>query len=70
MDKAAMPLVVEINYADGSTEHREFPVEIWEYSSVYTFTGDKKAAVAKVVIDPEKIYPDVDRSNNGYEVKK
>ncbi|MFS2190008.1 M1 family metallopeptidase [Mucilaginibacter sp. Mucisp84] len=69
MDKAAMPLVVEINYADGSKEHREFPVEIWEYSSSYSFTGDKKVAVAKVVIDPEKIYPDADRGNNSYEVK-
>jgi hypothetical protein len=70
MEKAAMPLVVEITYADGSKEHREFPVEIWEYSNGYTFTGDKKAAVAKVVIDPEKIYPDVDRTNNSYELKK
>jgi aminopeptidase N len=69
MDKAAMPLVVEITYADGSKEHREFPVEIWEYSSSYSFTGDKKVAVAKVVIDPEKIYPDADRGNNSYEVK-
>ena len=64
-----MPLVVEITYADGSKEHREFSVEIWEYSSSYSFTGDKKVAVAKVVIDPEKIYPDADRGNNSYEVK-
>jgi len=63
-------LVVEITYADGLKEHREFPVEIWEYSSIYTFTGDKKAAVAKVIIDPDKIYPDVDRSNNSFEVKR
>ena len=70
LEKAAMPLVVEITYADGSTEHREFPVEIWEYSDTYVFTGNKKAAIAKIVIDPSKLYPDVDRTNNVYELKK
>lgn len=67
INKAAMPLVVDITYADGSVEHREFPVEIWEYTGSYTFAGDKKAAVSKVVIDAGKIYPDVDRGNNVYE---
>lgn len=70
LEKAAMPLVVELTYADGSTEHREFPVEVWEYTGIYTFTGNKKAAVTKVTIDPDKLYPDVNRGNNTYEVKK
>ncbi|MEO3404561.1 M1 family metallopeptidase [Mucilaginibacter sp. CAU 1740] len=70
INKAAMPLMVDITYADGSVEHREFPVEIWEYAGSYTFAGDKKAAVSKVVIDAGKVYPDVDRGNNVYEVGK
>jgi len=65
-----MPLVVDITYADGSVEHREFPVEVWEYTGSYTFMGDKKAVVSKVVIDAGKVYPDVDRGNNVYEAGK
>jgi hypothetical protein len=70
INKAAMPLVVDITYADGSVEHREFPIEIWEYTGSYTFAGDKKATVSKVVIDAGRIYPDVYRGNNVYEVGK
>ncbi|SEP33488.1 M1 family metallopeptidase [Mucilaginibacter sp. OK283] len=68
LEKAAMPLVVELTYADGSTEHREFPVEVWEYTGSYTFTGNKKAAVTKVTIDPDSLYPDVNRANNVYKI--
>lgn len=70
INKAAMPLVVDLTYADGSAEHREFPVEIWEYTGSYTFSGDKKAAVSKVEVDAGKVYPDVDRGNNIYEAEK
>jgi len=70
LEKAAMPLVVQLTYADGSTEHREFPVEVWEYTGSYRFTGNKKAAVTKVSIDPDSLYPDVNRGNNTYEIKK
>lgn len=70
LEKAAMPLVVQLTYADGSTEHREFPVEVWEYTGSYRFTGNKKAAVTKVSIDPDSLYPDVNRGNNIYEIKK
>ncbi|WP_454802028.1 M1 family metallopeptidase [Mucilaginibacter phyllosphaerae] len=69
-DKAAMPLIVEIIYADGSKEIRDFPVEVWEYTDTYTLTGNKNAAVANVVIDPAGIYPDVNRANNSYGTSK
>jgi len=70
MEKAAMPLVVEITYADGTKELRTFPVEIWHFDKTYVFNANKTETVAKVIIDPEQIYPDVDRANNVYEVKR
>jgi hypothetical protein len=69
IEKAAMPVVVELTYADGLKERRTFPVEIWEYQNTYTFTGNKAGAVAMVVIDPDKVYPDTNRANNIYRVK-
>ena len=69
MENAAMPLVVEITYASGLKERRVFPIEIWEYSHLYTFAASKNEAVSKVVIDPEQVYPDVNNINNVYELK-
>jgi hypothetical protein len=64
LEKAAMPLLVEITYADGSKEARQFPVEIWEYSHTFTFAAEKGMAVARVEIDPKHIYPDLNKNNN------
>ena len=69
MERAAMPLIVEITYKSGLKEKRVFPIEIWEYSHLYTFAADKNEAILKVVVDPEQVYPDVNRKNNVYEVK-
>jgi hypothetical protein len=69
MERAAMPLLVEITYKSGTKELRTFPVEIWEYSSSYTFAANKTEAITKVTIDPEQVYPDVNKENNVYEVK-
>lgn len=66
MEKAAMPLIVEITYADGQKDRQAFPVEIWEYSHSYTFTANHHETVTKIVIDPEEAFPDVDRANNVY----
>jgi len=69
MEQAAMPLIVEITYKSGLKEQRTFPIEIWEYSHLYTFSADKNEAVLKVVIDPEQVYPDVKRADNIYELR-
>jgi aminopeptidase N len=70
MEKAAMPLIVEITYSDGTNELRKFPVEIWHFDKTYVFNANKSETVAKVIIDPEQIYPDVDRANNVYQVQR
>lgn len=63
-ERAAMPLIVEVTYKSGAKEKRLFPVEIWEYTGTYTFAANKNEAVARVVIDPEGVYPDVNMANN------
>ncbi|WP_146154519.1 M1 family metallopeptidase [Chitinophaga ginsengisoli] len=69
-ERAAMPLVVDITYVSGIHERKSFPVEIWQYNAVYTFAASRKEVVSRVVIDPDQVYPDVDRSNNIYDLKK
>jgi len=60
-----LPVTLELRYADGSSERRELPIEMWNLGSRFTSrirTGGK--AIAGVVLDPQATYPDVDRANN------
>ena len=60
-----LPVTLELRYADGSSERRELPIEMWNLGSRFTSrirTGGKP--IAGVVVDPQAMYPDVDRANN------
>ena len=63
-EKAAMPLIVEIITVSGKKEKHLFPVEIWSYSGSYTFKTTTSETIQEIIIDPDKIYPDVNRNNN------
>jgi hypothetical protein len=60
-----LPVTLELRYADGSSERRDLPIEMWNLGSRFTSrirTGGK--SIAGVVVDPRAIYPDIDRANN------
>jgi len=61
-----LPVQLELRYGDGTTERRDLPVEMWALGGKfrYRMTGAKQ--VVGVVIDPKRIYPDVDRTNNSW----
>ena len=58
-----MPVLLHLQFEDGSVLDRTLPVEIWMRGDDYTFTLDQKG-VAQVFLDPEYMLPDVDRDNN------
>jgi aminopeptidase N len=63
-----MPVTVEIEFADGSTERRWLPVEAWYYTDRRTIeveVGDR--VIRKVTVDPDEVLPDVDVGNNVWE---
>jgi len=60
-----MPLHLGITYDDGSGEVVRLPADIWrnnELTFTYGFFSDKM--VVEVVVDPEKVFADVNRDNN------
>jgi aminopeptidase N len=62
-----MPLIVEFNYTDGTTETRKIPAEIWrknENKASKVFALDKE--LASVKLDPANQTADVDMSDNVY----
>jgi hypothetical protein len=60
-----MPLILQFNYTDGTSEVERIPAEIWrlnewEVSKVFA----KKKEVSSIVLDPYRETADIDESNN------
>jgi hypothetical protein len=62
-----MPIIVELTYADGSTEKHTFPAQIWmkDDSSVKrVFSSNQE--ITSIKVDPDLETADVDTSNNSW----
>ncbi|WP_147678530.1 M1 family metallopeptidase [Algibacter pacificus] len=66
-----MPIILEINYEDGSKERKTYPAEIWRYNEnevSKVFKTEK--AIAHFVVDPDLETADVDTTNNTWPKKE
>ncbi|MCO6489833.1 MAG: M1 family metallopeptidase [Phaeodactylibacter sp.] len=59
-----MPAVVEFTLADGSTERKELPADIWNQGNTFSFTHQAARPVRSIQLDPDEWLPDVERRNN------
>ena len=66
LEKAAMPMAIEVTTASGKKEVFKFPVEVWEYNNKYVFKTKTTEPIQSIVIDPDKVYPDINRANNNW----
>jgi len=63
-NQLVMPVTLKIIETNGHSEIVHLPVEIWEKSGKYTFRLNSTSRLKKVIVDPDKMLPDVDDSNN------
>ena len=59
-----LPTTVEATFQDGSKTRVLLPVETWMEKGTFTWTPQSKSPIAMVVVDPDHVLPDDDRSNN------
>jgi hypothetical protein len=59
-----LPLEMDVVYTDGKTERIRLPVEMWNQGTRFAYRTRAGKAVKKVVVDPRRALPDVDRGNN------
>lgn len=64
LEKLPMPVTVEITEANGTVGRVKLPVEVWHVGPVWKFRYASTDVVTKVVIDPDKQYPDANPKNN------
>ncbi len=66
-----MPVILQFNYRDGSSEVKRIPAEFWrmnEEEGSKVFVTEKE--VENVVLDPFKETADVNESNNQFPPKE
>ncbi|HEU5305606.1 MAG TPA: M1 family metallopeptidase [Gemmatimonadales bacterium] len=59
-----LPLEMDVTYTDGSTERVRLPVEMWNLGPRFAYPVREGKSARRVVIDPRRALPDIDRSNN------
>lgn len=65
----ALPVVAKITEENGKVQTIKLPVEIWQHGAKWVFRCNSASKIKQVVLDPDNLIPDTDRSNNTYEVK-
>ena len=62
-----MPLIVEISYADGTSEKKTYPVQIWRKNDkVVSKVIPSNKEITSITIDPDLETADVDVNNNSW----
>jgi hypothetical protein len=64
LDQMAMPVVLEYETANGKKERVKYPVEVWSNTASFKVKLPSKETIKKVVIDPDKVFPDMKYANN------
>ncbi|HEY6975541.1 MAG TPA: M1 family metallopeptidase [Chitinophagaceae bacterium] len=69
LEKLPMPVTAEVKEANGKTNRVNLSVEIWEHGSTWRFKYNSTDSLTSVIIDPDKKLPDINESNNTWNVK-
>lgn len=65
-----MPVSMEVEYDDATTERRDLPVEIWATTNAWTAGWSPKGRrVTRVKLDPDGILPDMEPGNNEWKAE-
>jgi len=65
-----MPIIVELEYEDGTKDRHKFPAQIWRYNDKMVSKVFKNVKeIKKITIDPDLETADIDTSNNSWPKK-
>jgi hypothetical protein len=64
LGQLVLPNTVQVNFEDNTNTRVKLPVETWLNKGTYTFTLRSEQPVVSVVLDPDHMIPDNDRTND------
>ena len=59
-----MPVKMKITYDNDTSEVVHLPVEVWQRGDTWNYAHGADKVIKSVVIDPDKLLPDVNTSND------
>lgn len=62
--KMILPVIVKVFQTDGETSVIQLPVDIWMRDGIWTFRYASTHKIQKLILDPDHLLPDINRSNN------
>lgn len=62
-----MPAELRLTFDDGSMDTVRLPVEMWNLGHHFTYRLPSSKRVRRVEVDPRRVLPDMERSNNIWE---
>ena len=69
LEKLPMPVILEVKTKSGKTERKTLPVEIWERNKSWVYKYPSTEEIESVTLDPARVLPDHNPSNNTWHVK-
>lgn len=67
--KMILPVIVKIVQDNGKSETIQLPVEVWQRGGSWTFKYPSTGKISQVILDPEHLLPDTDRTNNEWHAR-
>lgn len=64
LEQMAMPVTLQYETASGLKDTVKVPVEVWQNNISWTVKVNTKEKIKSVTIDPGKLFPDINYSNN------
>lgn len=64
LEQMPLPILAEITTVGGNKTRIKLPVEVWERNTTWTFKVPTTEVIESVVLDPDKVLPDVNPANN------
>jgi len=61
-----LPVELDVSYEDHHTVRVRLPVEMWNLGRTFKYRLHGEQRIARIVIDPRRVLPDVDRGNNSF----
>jgi hypothetical protein len=69
LEKMPMPIILEVKTKSGKVDIVKLSVDVWMRNKVWTVFYPTNEEVVSVVLDPKRVLPDVDSSNNSWRRK-
>ncbi|MDI9310921.1 MAG: M1 family metallopeptidase [Limnohabitans sp.] len=67
LEKMPMPTVLEVKTVSGKVIRKTLAVEVWQRNNEWNLKLDTNEEIATITVDPERVFPDCNPSNNIWE---